>query len=73
MMNQLLKQQLFYDSCKTDSDKADAMNVIGLDYVGNSNIKKAKTSFEQALQLNPNNEYAKKQFKYILQIKITCK
>ena len=39
--------------------KSDVYNVLGLSYIGKENYKKAKEAYNKALELNPNNEYAK--------------
>lgn len=42
-----------------NKEKSSAMNVIGMDYVHKNDMTNAKLSFEQALKLDPNDEYAK--------------
>ena len=39
--------------------KSDGYNVLGNTYLGKENIAKAKESYKKALELNPNNQYAR--------------
>ncbi|KNF10101.1 tetratricopeptide repeat/Sel1 repeat [Gottschalkia purinilytica] len=48
--------ELSKDDKKSQSS---AHNVIGVVYLSNDNIEKAKEHFQKALELNSNNEYAK--------------
>jgi tetratricopeptide (TPR) repeat protein len=53
------KGRLCIEKSNNDEQKSDAYNVIGLAYANKGQIEDAKEAFRKALELNPNNEYAK--------------
>lgn len=49
----------YINNVKDNKDKADAYNILGLDYKGKKDYESAKKYFNQAIQLDSNNQYAK--------------
>ncbi len=49
----------YLSKAKDEKEKSDAYNILGLDYKGKEDYTNAKKYFNQAIQLNPNNQYAK--------------
>lgn len=49
----------YINNVKANKDKADAYNILGLDYKGKKDYESAKKYLNQAIQLDPNNQYAK--------------
>lgn len=62
----ITEAKLVIDKSKDDKQKSDVYNVLGLDYLAKNDTSNARQAFEQALKLNPDNEYAKNNMnKYI--------
>lgn len=55
----ITEAKMVIDKSKDDKEKSDAYNILGLDYLNKNALSDAKGAFEQALKLNPDNEYAK--------------
>lgn len=53
------KGRICIEKSKSNEQKSDAYNVVGLAYASKNQINEAKEAFTKALELNPNNEYAK--------------
>jgi tetratricopeptide (TPR) repeat protein len=53
------KGRMCIEKSKSNEQKSDAYNVIGLAYANKNQINDAREAFTKALELNPNNEYAK--------------
>ncbi|MGG3884110.1 tetratricopeptide repeat protein [Brevibacillus panacihumi] len=49
----------FVESETEDARKSDALNVLGVTYEAMGDATKAKEAFQKAVELNPDNEYAK--------------
>ncbi|MCH3963005.1 MAG: tetratricopeptide repeat protein [Clostridium sp.] len=49
----------YLNNVKDEKNKSDTYNILGIDYKGKKDYAKAKKYFSQAIQLNPNNQYAK--------------
>jgi tetratricopeptide (TPR) repeat protein len=49
---------------KDNIKKSDGYNILGNNYVRKNDLSKAKESYNKALELNPNNQYAKTNLKY---------
>lgn len=53
------QENIYIEKAPDDKAKSNAYNIIGCAYLGKNDFKQAKASFQKALELNPNNEYAK--------------
>lgn len=51
--------EIFVQNATEDDDKSDGLNVIGVVYSHKGDKAKAKSYYKQALELDPENEYAK--------------
>ncbi|MCH4199281.1 MAG: tetratricopeptide repeat protein [Clostridium tyrobutyricum] len=52
---------------KSNEDKSDTYNILGIDYKGKEDYENAKKYFNQSIQLNPNNQYAKTNLQQLTQ------
>lgn len=53
------QENVFISKAPDNKTKSDAYNVIGCAYLGKNDLSQAKANFQKALDLNPNNEYAR--------------
>lgn len=58
----------YINNAKSNEDKSDAYNILGLDYKGKEDYGNAKKYFNQAIQLNSNNQYAKTNLQQLQQL-----
>ncbi|PRR85961.1 Tetratricopeptide repeat protein [Clostridium luticellarii] len=57
----------YLSNTKDEKNRSDEYNVLGLDYKGKKDYTNAKKYFNQAIQLNPNNQYAKTNLQQLIQ------
>jgi len=60
------KINTYIQKIKDNDELSNAYNVLGLCYLGKNQKQKARESFDRAIKLNPNNEYAKTNLKTFL-------
>jgi tetratricopeptide (TPR) repeat protein len=58
----------YLQSANDNKEKSDGYNVLGLDYESKKDYEKAKKYFDQAVQLNSNNQYAKTNLEQLNQL-----